>query len=237
MFNEEYETVTTSFTWEDEPKRHWNEVTARNEVEWNKEYIEYIQNNGQHRNQDLASNKHRLALAKHMLELEKSGKTLFHLSVTYNPYQDIQYTEKDINKYFTNFYYRTVLPSLLNTSHINTNIKKLLHPICLAFVDEHEHKAKPKLIRNNITNEIEQTFIYPIKLHHHAILAVHQDTLEKMQSFVGLNSIHRNKWANKVMSFDIKECESTRILYASKMLHKYPDFLSFTPINNIKSIH
>jgi hypothetical protein len=237
MFNEEYETVTTSFTWEDEPKRHWNEVTARNEVEWNKEYIEYIQNNGQHRNQDLASNKHRLALAKHMLELEKSGKTLFHLSVTYNPYQDIQYTEKDINKYFTNFYYRTVLPSLLNTSHINTNIKKLLHPICLAFVDEHEHKAKPKIIRNNVTNEIEQTFIYPIKLHHHAILAVHQDTLEKMQSFVGLNSIPRNKWANKVMSFDIKQCSSTRLLYASKMLQKYPDFLPFTPINNIKSIH
>ena len=237
MFNEEYETVTTSFTWEDEPKRHWNEVTARNEVEWNQEYIEYIQNNGQHRNKDLASNKHRLSLANKMLELEKDGNTLFHLSVTYNPYQDIQYTEKDINKYFTNFYYRTVLPSLLNTSHINTNIKKLLHPICLAFVDEHEHKAKPKIIRNNVTNEIEQTFIYPIKLHHHAILAVHQDTLEKMQSFVGLNSIPRNKWANKVMSFDIKQCSSTRLLYASKMLQKYPDFLPFTPINNIKSIH
>lgn len=237
MFNEEYEIVTTPFTWEDEPKRHWNEVTARNEVEWNQEYIEYIQKNGLHRNKDLASNKHRLSLANKMLELEKDGNTLFHLSVTYNPYQDIQYTEKDINKFFTNFYLRTVLPSLLNTNHINTYTKKLLQPICLAFIDEHEHKAKPKLIRNKITNELEQTFIYPIKLHHHAILSVPPDTLLKMQSFVGLNSIPRNKWANKVMTFDIKQCKSTRILYASKMLHKYPDFLSFTPIKNINSIH
>lgn len=237
MFNEEYETVTTPFTWEDKHQKHWNEVSTRSEAEWNQEYSKYIQNNGQHRNLDLVSNKIRLSLANKMLELEQNGNTLFHLSVTYNPYQDKQYTEKDINEFFTKFYLRTVLPSLLNTNHINTYAKKLLQPICLAFVDEHEHKAKPKLIRNNITNELEQTFIYPIKLHHHAILSVPPDTLLKMKSFVGLDNIPRNKWANKVMTFDIKECESTRILYASKMLHKYPDFLSFTPIKNINSIH
>lgn len=237
MFNEEYETVTTPFTWEDKHQKHWNEVSTRSEADWNQEYSNYIQNNGQHRNLDLVSNKIRLSLANKMLELEQNGNTLFHLSVTYNPYQDKQYTEKDINEFFTKFYLRTVLPSLLNTNHINTYAKKLLQPICLAFVDEHEHKAKPKLIRNNITNELEQTFIYPIKLHHHAILSVPPDTLLKMKSFVGLDNIPRNKWANKVMTFDIKECESTRILYASKMLHKYPDFLSFTPIKNINSIH
>jgi hypothetical protein len=232
MFYQEYEIVPTPFHWEDEPQRHWNEVTARSEAECYQEHIEYIQNNGQYRNKDLASNQHRLALAKQMLELENRGRTLFHLSVTYNPYQDRQYTEQEVNQFFTNFYLRTVLPSLLNTNHINTYTKKLLQPICLAFVDEHEHKAKPKLVRNKITNELEQTYIYPIKLHHHAILSVPKDTLLKMQSLVGLNNIPRNKWSEKVMTFDIKQCESTRILYASKMLHKYPDFLSFTPIKH-----
>lgn len=228
MLNNEYEIVTTPFHWEDEPKRRWNEVTARSEAEWHKEHIEYIQNNGQHRNKDLASNKHRLALAKQMLELEQAGNTLFHLSVTYNPFSDRQYTVEEVNLFFTRFYLRTVLPNLLHTRHINTHTNKLLQPICLAFVDEHEHKARPKLVRNKITNELEQTYIYPIKLHHHAILSVPPYTLLKMQTFVGLNNIPRNKWANKVMTFDITQCESTRILYASKMLHKYPDFLPFT---------
>ena len=125
----------------------------------------------------------------------------------------------------------------MNTNHINTSTKKLLQPICLAFVDEHEHQAKPKIIRNKITNEIEQTYIYPVKLHHHAILAVHKDTLKKMQSFIGISKIPRNKWSEKVMSFDIKQCTSTRILYASKMLQKYSDFQSYTPFKNIKSIY
>lgn len=229
MFNNEYEVVITPFTWGDKPQRHWNEVEARSEAKCYQEHIEYIQNNGHHRNPDLASNKHRLSLAKQMLELEKDGNTLFHLSVTYTPFNDRQYTEQEVNQFFTNFYLRTVLPRLLNTNHINTYTKKLLQPICLAFVDEHEHKAKPKLVRNKITNELEQTYIYPVKLHHHAILSVPKDTLLKMQSLVGLNNIPRNKWSEKVMTFDIKQCESTRILYASKMLHKYPDFLSFTP--------
>ena len=237
MFNNEYETVTTPFTWEDKHQRHWNEVTARSEAEWNKEYIEYIQNNGYNRNPDFASNKHRIALANKMLELEQDGNTLFHLTVTYKPYQDNQYSEQEVNEFFTNFYRRTLLPNLLDACNINTWKKKLLQPECYCFLDEHEHKARPKLIRNNFTNELEQTYIYPIKLHHHAILSVPPDTLLKMQSFVGVSNMPRNKWTNKVMTFDIKQCESTRILYASKMLHKYPEFLSFTPIKHIKSIN
>jgi hypothetical protein len=70
--------------------------------------------------------------------------------------------------------------------------------------------------------------VNPDRLHHHAIVAVTSDNLIKMRSLCGDNKTPlRINWAGKVMAHHIVECESKRVLYASKMYEKYPHFLMF----------
>jgi len=68
-------------------------------------------------------------------------------------------------------------------------------------------------------------FEFPIRLHHHAILAVHPDNVDQLRHLVGTNTLTR--FGHKIMTSDLKECDAIRTLYASKMYWKYPDFLSF----------
>ena len=94
-----------------------------------------------------------------------------------------------------------------------------LQPICLAFLDEHESRVSSQTYL--------QTSRFSERLHHHAILAIHADTYDKMQSLIGENTLASNKFSTKVMSSHVRECDAMCLLYASKMYAKYPDFLSF----------
>ena len=186
--------------------------------------VRYISSNGLDRNIDSRNNIERLSLMKKCRDLEDEGRTLFHLSVTYKRYQSRDYSESDINTFFKNFYQRTFLPRLLNTRNIHTNIKKSIQPICFSFVDEHEHSAKQKTVMNVVTNRLETIFHYPTRLHHHAIVAAHPATLEKMNSLCGISTIPKNKWSERVLTTELNKCDSNRILYSSKMYSRYPDF-------------
>jgi hypothetical protein len=69
--------------------------------------------------------------------------------------------------------------------------------------------------------------MFPVRIHHHCNLSVHPETLERMESLVGEDTLVRYEFSPKFMTTDLKKCESMRLLYSSKMLRKYPDFLSF----------
>lgn len=191
--------------------------------------IEYIRNNGIDRNPASIRNRERLSLVNKMIELEQDNRTLFHLTVTYKQYQNRTYTESDINTFFDNFYCRTFLTALFETRNIHK--KKSIQPISYCFLDEHEHNAKPKAVMNTLTNRLETIYSFPVRLHHHVIIAAHTDTLSKMNSLCGISTIPRNKWSNKVMTTCINKCDSNRILYSSKMYSKFPDFLIYPPFN------
>ena len=193
--------------------------------------ITYIENNGIDRNPVSPSNKDRLALVEHCIQLEQDNRTLFHLSITYKMYQNRIYTEKEINTFFENFYRKSFLPELLNTRYVHKDRFKIIQPIVFCFVDEHEHDAKRKSIMNPITNKLETVYYFPNRLHHHAIIAVHKDTLSKMQLLVGVSTIKKKKWSNKVMTTDIKQCGPERILYSSKMYSRYPEYQIFPDFN------
>ena len=149
-----------------------------------------------------------------MLE-QYQDRTLFHLVLTYKPFQDRTYTEQSVNRFFTKFYLRYFLPYLLGTKNYHRNSSRSLQPICLAFVDEHESLPI-----------ISSSHEYAARLHHHAILAVHHENVDRVRTLVGTNTLSNN-FSHKIMTSYLRECSADTLLYASKMLHRYPDFLSF----------
>ena len=170
---------------------------------------------------DLSSSQQmRFHLAKFTQELEhQSNRHLFHLTLTYKPFEDYSYSPKNKNDFFIHFYTKHFLPFLLNTKNFQRIKYREMQPICLAFLDEHESQVS--------TQKYLNTSRFSARLHHHAILAIHSDTLDRMQTLIGENTLASNKFSTKVMSSHVRECDPMCLLYASKMYAKYPDFLSF----------
>ena len=170
---------------------------------------------------DLSSSQQmRFHLAKFTQELEhQSNRHLFHLTLTYKPFEDYSYSPKNTNDFFIHFYTKHFLPFLLNTKNFQRSKYREMQPICLAFLDEHESNVS--------TQKYLNTSRFSARLHHHVILAIHTDTLDRMQTLIGENTLASNKFSTKVMSSHVRECDSMCLLYASKMYAKYPDFLSF----------
>jgi len=170
---------------------------------------------------DLSSSQQmRFHLAKFTQELEhQSNRHLFHLTLTYKPFEDYSYSPKNTNDFFIHFYTKHFLPFLLNTKNFQRIKYREIQPICLAFLDEHESQVS--------TQKYLNTSRFSARLHHHAILAIHSDTLDRMLTLIGENTLASNKFSTKVMSSHVRECDAMCLLYASKMYAKYPDFLSF----------
>lgn len=170
---------------------------------------------------DLSSSElKRFHLAKYINDIKhQSNRHLFHLTLTYKPFEDYSYSPKNTNDFFIHFYTKHFLPFLLNTKNFQRSKYREMQPICYVFLDEHESKVR--------TQKYLNTSRFSARLHHHAILAIHTDTLDRMQTLIGENTLASNKFSYKVMSSDVRECDAMCLLYASKMYAKYPDFLCF----------
>jgi len=170
---------------------------------------------------DLSKNQQmRLELTKYFHDLKyQSNRHLFHLTLTYKPFEDYSYSPKNTNDFFIHFFTKYFLPFLLNTKNVQRIKYRELQPICYVFLDEHESRVSSQTYM--------QKSRFSARLHHHAILAIHADTLDRMQSLIGENTLASNKFSTKVMSSHVRECDPMCLLYASKMYAKYPDFLSF----------
>ena len=170
---------------------------------------------------DLSNSKQiRFHLASYINDFKhQSNRHLFHLTLTYKPFEDYSYSPKNTNDFFIHFYTKHFLPFLLDTKNFQRIKYREMQPICLAFLDEHESRVSSQTYMH--TNR------FSARLHHHAILAIHADTYDKMQSLIGENTLASNKFSTKVMSSHVRECDAMCLLYASKMYAKYQDFLSF----------
>jgi len=153
----------------------------------------------------------RLSLTEHIYNLVlDQNRSIFHLTTTYKPYQDRNYTQRDIDLFYTNFYVKYLLPKVLGTKNIHTVTKKSIQPITFTFTDEHL-----------------QSF-HSDRLHHHSILCVHPSTLDFFRSLPEENPIDtNNRYTHKICTSHIRQCEPMTLLYSSKMFNKYPDYLSF----------
>jgi hypothetical protein len=159
----------------------------------------------------------RLSLAKYFYKLEvEQGYKLFQLSITYKPQQYELATER-VDSCFIKFHTQFLLPKSLGTRNIHLSKNKKIQPIVFAFLDEHDP------IKGKFTGGEA-----PIRLHHHAIYAVHPDAVTWFDEHIGENTFSiLNQDLTPYLSSDLTDCGAMRVLYASKMLETYPDFLMF----------
>lgn len=194
--------------------------TPQNLVNVKQEWISYLSRTASKINDLNESQKYQIGLTQIMNQQRLSGRQLYHMTLTYKPYCKIEYKSDLVNKFFINFYVKSFLPFLLQTRNIHTIHKKSIQPICFSFIDEHE--MKPHISGSSIE--------FPLRLHHHAILAMHPDTMQRFSPLIGTNTLHYmgpQPNISKVMTSDIRECDEFRVLYASKKFSKYPDYLQF----------
>ncbi len=208
-----------------------NHQTPQRIVNIKSEWLSYIAETATSINDLKPKDQYRIGLTQMMHYQQLSGRQLFHMTLTYKPFKNYTYAPDIVNKFFINFYVKSFLPVLLQTRNIHTTYKKSIQPICLSFIDEHEMTP----VSTDAGTE------FPLRLHHHAILAVHPDTMQRFTPLIGTNTLQRlaqinaSKYNYKLMTSDIRECDAQRLLYASKCYSKYPEYLQFP--NTFKRNH
>lgn len=176
-----------------------------------------------------------LALTRDMEARESSGRILYHLSLTYKPFEDNIYDERQVNNFFTSFYLKYFLPHLFESNNYDRRNRRPFQPVCYAFIDEHSHKPKIDW-KLHAYGELTAHGQFAERLHHHAILAIHPDTNARVAPLIGENTLATGMFSQKIMTSYLRPCEPMCLLYASKMLHKYPDYLMFSGEPRIQSL-
>lgn len=192
-------------------------------LEW-KSYLLY----GKHRNQLSQNELLRLAWTDYMQDRVNEGRILFHMVVTYKTFAGEDHTEKKANRNFAEFYTKAFLPKLMGTKNYNRPKHRAVQPICLAFLEDHEPKAIEGM---DSFGNYDCRFVD--RLHHHAILAVHPNNVAVMRQ-LKKNDFIKSSACNSVMTLFIIECESQRLLYASKSMAKHSDYLTFSGLSYTK---
>ena len=156
----------------------------------------------------------RNAWKNHMNDLSiNHNRKLYFMTVTYKPYQDKIYKDNHVNTFFKNFYTHKFLPYLINKNY-HRDSKRHLQPISLVFLEEHE----PKADKND----------FAVRLHHHAVLAVHDETIPRMNNLVGDDTlIQFSESENRIMTSNIQYCDADAVMYSSYMMNKYLDYMIF----------
>jgi len=194
---------------------------------WN-DYLEREYNN--YLNSNIIQT-HRLEIAELFHQYKFSGYTLFHLTATYFHLERVIKPEPIINSYFTNFYLYSLLPYLFNTNRCTKSVFRPYQPICYCFVDEHESKAIPTRFKSTGTGSNASIYEFPERLHHHAVISVHPTTVNRMRSLIGIDTLtakSTHRLSRRITTSDVTECDTSAVLYASKLMRKYPEFLLFS---------
>lgn len=150
-----------------------------------------------------------------MYELFLSGMKLYAFTVTYTADKFDVNAQKSAKERFHHWYWHTFLPKIFyeDKSWVYEKQKKGLQPRIIVFTEKH----KPKSNNNNKTG-----IKNPERLHHHGIMAVDPQFEEKLDSFIGENTL--NKICTGVMTTDFKKCDIFWMLYAGEehKPSKYP---------------
>lgn len=162
----------------------------------------------------------RLSLSDYFYDLQtQHNRILFHLTVTYKPITNQPLNPRLVDKFFKEFYLYYFLSQVMGTRNYHKVHKKSIQPITMCFLDEH-------------TNDKFRHQDTP-RLHHHVMIGIHPDTLSNFTRFIGENLIDTDlRFTTPILTTNLVPCEPMTVLYTSKLLHKYPDFLSFPDKNH-----
>jgi hypothetical protein len=191
-------------------------------IQTNPEFIQSINQSATSPRELSSTDQMRYGFLQMMLDHQESGRSLFFLTLTYKPFQNKVYSSQDVDQFFSTFYRHHFLPELLQTRNYHRPKFRPIQPITVAFIDEH----KPVATQSRTNPDLLEL---SSKLHHHAVLAVHPDTLERIQTLVGENTMQTG-FSSKIMTTDLRPCDASAVGYASKMLHRYPEYRIFSGI-------
>lgn len=123
----------------------------------------------------------------------RAGYSLYHLTCTYIEPSSHPLTPRLINGLFKNFYLRYFLKQVVGSNFIRGHLR-IIQPITYCFVEEHEmmrskHAYGPKA--NEWHPEHEEK-LFPARLHHHAVIAAHPETVDRFNEFLGKNTFDPN---------------------------------------------
>jgi len=171
----------------------------------------------------------RLSLSDMFQIYQDEYRILYHMTVTYFQPDAYNHTHAGTNRFFINMYLKRLLPYLFESRHFNRKFQRSLQPIAYVFADEHESIP---VLQSDITGLLPESSGFAARLHHHAILAVHPDTQERFETLLGENTLRQ--FSPKIKTSYINEAEPMRVLYATKMLWKYEDYLTFPDRLNVR---
>jgi len=164
--------------------------------------------------------KQRLGFVEMLDQIESKGRVLYHLTLTYIPtkYKSKDWTVEQINEFFREFYVKYFLREILQTSHISNKRQKERQPIVFCFVDESSFN-KSSVLNTNITNH-SSSYLSGDRLHHHAIVCAHPDTIDRLDELIGENTFKDSAFGKRIQSSSLRRCESDCILYANKNIQR-----------------
>lgn len=154
----------------------------------------------------------RYELTRQFEAYERKGYKIYHLTVTYKKTEAHAYRTCDIYTFFENMYKQYLLKVMVG-SHYNKPSKRAKQPMTLCFIDEHESKYIDGFAEH---------------YHVHAMIAAHPDTVDNLDALLGEDTLDFDKIiCHNIMTSYLSVPGTQCVLYASKMMWKHPDYLSF----------
>ena len=169
----------------------------------------------------------RVSICQKFHDLERSGRKIYFLTTTYLPSKDYEHTSEGVDDIFKNFYTRKFLPWLHNTRHFNTPKNKAIQPITYTFRENHTPKKIPKKIQFYSYGEVQQIYEFPLKLHHHSVLAVHKEHVHRITPYLGDNSFAHPRFSHRIMTSSLKEADIGAVLYSTKCWSSNREMMTF----------
>ena len=152
-------------------------------------------------------------LTNWMSELESSGYKLFSMSITYKTSGDFDHNPRFLSQTFKDLYWHHLLPESIFKNRKWLKKHKSDQPILLLFYEEHQEKGV-KTYNPMKVGGFE--YVFPERLHHHAILAIRPEHESEMMSLCCENSLRQfSPW---VLTSNIKPADLGWVAYAVKDL-------------------
>jgi len=169
----------------------------------------------------------RVLICQKFKELQRSGRRLYFLTTTYFPSKDYEHTSEGVDDVFKNFYTRKFLPWIHNTRRFNTPKNKEIQPITYTFRENHDPKKVTKKVLSDPDGNSQTIFEFPLKMHHHSILAVHKEHVHRITPYLGDNTFSHPRFSHRIMTSSLKEADLGAVLYSTKCWSSDREMMTF----------
>jgi len=168
------------------------------------------------------SSRESLSIRDKFKEHQDNGYKLYEMSLTYKPFHNNRsHSTEEIKKIFKQFYLQNFLGRHLFKNRHWMNKHNNIQPHTYCFVEEHESSKKA-------LNKSSGIYLFPDRLHHHAVMAAHPDTIQAIDALIGENTLL--DFHSSIMTSSLKEADLDWVLFAAKNYMRHEeDWMPFGP--------